>query len=343
MMGFEPVVRNAETKDMDGQLYKLLTIGKRSYITGIVAEILPQPSNHILIGDYTAIGHDVKMQINTQHDYSLPSIFPWNNPYSPVFPCKMDGNARCQIVVGHDVWIGRGAVISGGIRIGDGAVVAANAVVTKDVEPYTIVGGNPAHIIRYRFDKGTIRRMREIRWWEWPEEKIIAEKKWMLESAEAFSRHFIAGAEADEAPIMDEMVQKAMPSGYKKYLYIMDEMEKVPVGGKVVADFLQSYTNGEKVCLILLGDFQQKPQVREQVEAFVKGQQYDRAPLITLLEKSVGINEGLLRSVDVFVTNKQYDMLDWLNACDRYGIPFVSGVDTWSFGQKSHVHQPFLF
>lgn len=76
--------------------------------------------------------------------------------------------------IGNDVWIGDGALILGGVRIGDGAVVAAGAVVTKDVEPYTIVGGVPAKVIRRRFDEETAEKLLRIKWWDWSEEEVKA-------------------------------------------------------------------------------------------------------------------------------------------------------------------------
>lgn len=77
-------------------------------------------------------------------------------------------------VVGHDVWIGHGAVIMPGVTIGSGAIIAAASVVTRDVEPYTIVGGNPANPIRKRFDENTIAALLEIAWWDWPLARIEA-------------------------------------------------------------------------------------------------------------------------------------------------------------------------
>ena len=69
--------------------------------------------------------------------------------------------------IGNDVWIGHGAIITAGVSVGDGAVVGANAVVTKDVGPYTIVGGVPARLIRYRFDEALRERMLRVRWWQY--------------------------------------------------------------------------------------------------------------------------------------------------------------------------------
>jgi virginiamycin A acetyltransferase len=77
-----------------------------------------------------------------------------------------------DVVIGNDVWIGYGATILSGVEIGDGAIIGAMAVVAKNVEPYSIVAGNPARLIRKRFDEETIRKLLEIRWWDWPAEKI---------------------------------------------------------------------------------------------------------------------------------------------------------------------------
>lgn len=79
---------------------------------------------------------------------------------------------RGDIVVGNDVWIGYEAVILSGVNIGDGAIIGARAVVTKDVEPYTIVGGVPARPIRKRFDDATISRLLELKRWDWERERI---------------------------------------------------------------------------------------------------------------------------------------------------------------------------
>ena len=77
-----------------------------------------------------------------------------------------------SVIIGNDVWIGANVVVLPGVTIGDGAVLAAGAVVTKDVPPYTIVGGNPAKIIKKRFDDEVIDAMLSIKWWEWEHDKI---------------------------------------------------------------------------------------------------------------------------------------------------------------------------
>jgi len=92
---------------------------------------------------------------------------------------ELDKNDICMAwdnkgdtVIGNDVWIGYEAVIMSGVKIGDGAIIGTRAVVTKDVPPYTIVGGVPAKPIRKRFDDATIEKLEAICWWNWGEEKI---------------------------------------------------------------------------------------------------------------------------------------------------------------------------
>lgn len=92
----------------------------------------------------------------------------------------VDGERKYLIEIGNDVWIGTGAMILQGVRIGDGAIIAAGAVVTKDVEPYSIVGGVPAKLIKYRFDEEQIRWLLDYKWW-------LKSRDWVKKHAQYFS------------------------------------------------------------------------------------------------------------------------------------------------------------
>ena len=128
------------------------------------------------VGKYCSIGCNVNLGA-TQHPVDFLSTHPMlytDMPYGPNLPpecrCKFDGvKPPCHI--GNDVWIGLNAVIMDGITVGDGAVIAAGAIVTKDVPPYAIVGGVPAKVIRYRFSPEIIAALLELRWWDLPMEK----------------------------------------------------------------------------------------------------------------------------------------------------------------------------
>lgn len=137
------------------------------------------PINHdkLIIGKFCSIACGAKFIFNSaNHTLSSISTYPF-----PIFFEEWGLNIKDvaaawdnkgDIIIGNDVWIGYEAVIMAGVTVGDGAIIGTRAVVTKDVPPYTIVGGVPAKPIRKRFDNDTLDELLKIRWWDWPEEKI---------------------------------------------------------------------------------------------------------------------------------------------------------------------------
>ena len=97
-------------------------------------------------------------------------------------------SSDAHTIIGNDVWIGNGALIKPGIKVGDGAVIGMGSVVTQDVEPYTIVGGNPAKIIRKRFDEEIIQKLLATKWWEWTDEKIAEYSQYFNDTNELLSK-----------------------------------------------------------------------------------------------------------------------------------------------------------
>ena len=130
--------------------------------------------DRLIIGRYCSIAAEVRFIMNGgNHATSWLTTYPfpafskdWALPEPPQWPYKGD------TTVGNDVWLGHAATIMPGVAIGDGASVATSAVVAKDVEPYAIVGGNPATLLRFRFDPDTIARLLALRWWDWDPAKI---------------------------------------------------------------------------------------------------------------------------------------------------------------------------
>lgn len=109
------------------------------------------------------------------HKVSGFSTYPFQifgNGWEKVTPESGDLPFKGDTVIGNDVWIGYEATIMPGVTIGDGAIIASKAVVTKDVPPYAVVGGNPATVLSFRFDEITINELTKIAWWDWPKEKI---------------------------------------------------------------------------------------------------------------------------------------------------------------------------
>ena len=136
------------------------------------------------IGRYTSIAFNVVVEPGT-HSTDIVSSHPFFETKEQYL--TTENGFYCEI--GNDVWIGRDALIKGGVKIGDGAVVGMGAVVTKDVPPYAIVGGNPAKLIRYRFDEETVRKLLEIKWWALDPAQVEIKKE-LLGDPDAFIRSF---------------------------------------------------------------------------------------------------------------------------------------------------------
>jgi acetyltransferase-like isoleucine patch superfamily enzyme len=127
------------------------------------------------IGDYCSIAVGVEFVVGGNHRVDWISTYPfrvlWGLPGA-----WTDGHPRPEgdIVVGNDVWIGAQSLILPGVTIGDGAVIGARAVIARDVRPYAVVVGNPAREVRRRFSDEQVDALRELRWWEWPEDRVRA-------------------------------------------------------------------------------------------------------------------------------------------------------------------------
>lgn len=131
----------------------------------------PFIGDKLIIGKFCAIATEVKFIMNgANHKTDAFSTFPFfifGSGWEYTQPQKSELPYKGNTTIGNDVWIGYKSVIMPGVTIGDGAIVGSLSVVTKNVPAYSIVGGNPAKVIKYRFDKNTIDMLLEIKWWDW--------------------------------------------------------------------------------------------------------------------------------------------------------------------------------
>jgi virginiamycin A acetyltransferase len=152
------------------------------YAGALAPYLFPINPEKLMIGRFVQIAHGVRIITSSaNHDMNGFSTYPFNNFMMTSGMTREDIASMYEIpgkkgdtIIGNDVWIGMDATILPGVSIGDGAIVSARSVVTKNVEPYTIVGGNPARPIKKRFDDGIIEKLLSIKWWDWPAEKIEA-------------------------------------------------------------------------------------------------------------------------------------------------------------------------
>ncbi|MCB2309349.1 CatB-related O-acetyltransferase [Clostridium estertheticum] len=141
-------------------------------------------NDKLIIGKFCSIACKAKFLMTSGNhtmkslsNYTFPIFYEeWDLPVSHITDAW---DNKGDIEIGNDVWIGYDAIIMSGVKIGDGAIIGTRAVVTKDVPPYTIVGGVPAKVIKKRYDDETISKLLEIKWWNWTYEKIQANIKYI--------------------------------------------------------------------------------------------------------------------------------------------------------------------
>ena len=171
------VIDNPNIQIGDYTIYNDFVHDPREFLKNNVLYHYPVNKDRLIIGKFCSIACGAKFLFNSANHkmaslstYTFPLFFEeWGLEKENV---AQAWDQKGDIIIGNDVWIGYEAVILSGVTIGDGAVIGCRAVVTKDVPPYTIVGGVPAKPIRKRFDEETIKELQKIKWWDWTEEKI---------------------------------------------------------------------------------------------------------------------------------------------------------------------------
>jgi len=139
-------------------------------------EHIPLRGGSYQIGSFCSIAGGVKIYTGKGgHRSNYVTTYPFGFIHQDKFPHDSNKqllNDKGDVRVGSDVWIGQNATIMPGVTIGDGAIIANNSHVVKNVDPYAMVGGNPAQLIKYRFSNEIIEKLLQIKWWEWSDEKI---------------------------------------------------------------------------------------------------------------------------------------------------------------------------
>ena len=171
------VVTNPNIQIGEYTMYNDFVHDPRQFEKNNVLYQYPINGDSLRIGKFCSIACGAKFLFaSANHTQASVSTYPF-----PIFFEEWDldigdvtsaWDHKGDIVIGNDVWIGYEAVVMAGVTIGDGAIIGARAVVTKDVPPYTIVGGVPARKIRRRFSDNVIARLLELKWWDWPAEQI---------------------------------------------------------------------------------------------------------------------------------------------------------------------------
>jgi virginiamycin A acetyltransferase len=227
----------------------VLTLGTGSYIGDIDIQVFGENKNptHVLAGRFCSFAEKIYFAIGGNHNYKNVSTFPFDVGYvvgrifSPSYVANSipyDRPNHYQVIIGHDVWIGQSTTIMGGVKIGNGALIGANSVVAKDIPPYAIAVGNPARVIKYRFDEETIKKLLAIKWWNWNLEKIAENIPIMNDIEKFLETHY--SPELEEFPEDDFSRQINNLEGGQVYHLIADFNAQNPLWLRVVQGFCQS-------------------------------------------------------------------------------------------------------
>jgi acetyltransferase-like isoleucine patch superfamily enzyme len=151
----------------------MISIGDYTYFSSPIdfnkhyTAVLYSEQAQVSIGKFCCFADSVVIMGGGEHRTDWVTAYPLDENINKI---KREGQAisKGNVIIGNDVWVGSQAYISSGVTIGDGAVIGAHSVVTKDVPPYCIAAGNPARVVRKRFDDEVIERLLQIKWWDWP-------------------------------------------------------------------------------------------------------------------------------------------------------------------------------
>ena len=304
--------------------FPLLQIDTGSYIVGAQIQsginFRPDMGIHsIQIGKYCAIAEDITFLIDLNHPYHCVAQgeLDFFQPNTSEIPQKRKG----QILIQNDVWIGHGATILGGVTIHNGAVIAANAVVTKDVPPYSIVGGNPAGIIGrgQRFSSAQIDALQQISWWDWALEQ---KKKFAGDfsvTPEVFIAKHIAAAQSSWQSLQPCFSKRPGTS----FLLIPDLDDPYPVWKTIWNAFCALQQSDNTLYLYIL------PGSSEQclAELYQILSQKPSSCSVVIQDTPVADERALFLQMDYFITTRSAQTVHWSCYADLCHVRVISGVD----------------
>ena len=298
---FRPVVRNICA---DNKL-PFVTLGLRSYIIGAEffnPNIIP---SHTFIGSYSSIAETLHLLIAQNHDYRAVTTFPFDHithelpeEFSSIRG-RDEFKHRMQVIIGHDVWIGRDVTIMGGVRIGTGAVIGANAVVAKNIPPYAIAVGNPARVIKYRFDSEIIWKLQAIKWWTWSQEKILSNYDLINDPRAFVERFYSPELEIYQRSEIGNYLRDLKSHGVRIFATVLDIEDDYPLWKTTMENFSESrLSNAVLICYAMQNvtdeDFRQA---------------YDFANRLNANIIVSDLSIDALRESDFFITTRNFNSM----------------------------------
>ncbi len=335
-----------------------LTLGVGSYVDNSDIHCANIEHGHVLIGNFCSLAQNVTLLVGMNHDYRYISTFPFRTSkvLDRLFgagdelrkiPSILPNPNHYQVIIGNDVWIGHGATILSGVKIGNGAIVGANSTVTKDIPPYAIAVGSPARVIKYRFDEETRRKLNEIKWWNWPLDKI-KDNLLLLEQPEEFLEKFYPEVKVPPKQDLDVEVEKLKNSGRTIYTFVLDFVAMNPLWKRVIKGYINTFHDRDETVLILFFDKTRTQEQIDEVVGYVDSfkKEYKAIPLIDLAP-AVSIYNfpyiNTLRMSDCFISSKEAISSFCIDYLSDTNAKIVAAMDDVIFPGEYGERTPISF
>lgn len=300
----------------------IITLGEGAYIVGANVAFGDATVDHILVGKYSSLAHDLHFIVGLNHDYKRVSTYPFENTGNWTVDCPQGGGNCRQVIVGHDVWIGAQTTIMGGVHIGNGAVIGANATVASDVPPYAIAVGNPARVIKYRFSPDVIDKLKKMKWWDWPNEKIQEALPLMTDVEKFLDVYYEESISIEDTQFVKDV---AKLSEKHKLYHLCPDIYDEQLWKVFVRRYIEKYSKPDRNILLLWleGNTNVDNCMNELKTLLVhKG---ENAPSIMSYQGDKSVMQSIANYIDVIVTTKEISSLsviDSVNA-DEKNIMYV--------------------
>lgn len=314
--------------------FPILIIDKGSYIVGskVQCGISSESENEIYnfqIGRFSSLAEDILFMMDMNHDYLsvyqgiIPTVHGWEE--MPL--CHRKIKRKGQIIIENDCWIGHGATIMSDVTVHNGAVVGAMAVVTKDVPAYSIVAGNPAKIVGYRFEQNVINALLKIAWWDWPDSKIAEN----LDLLNGDVKKFIQIAEKEiKIPLAPSI--NRITNG-KLFVYYLDLDQPYPLWNKVIHEFIMKYAETNYELLLVLDTYNPRAPIYGE-ELLDKLKDYKEIECyINIYSDPIEDDSLLLYQADYYITNRHSANIHRMCVAEQAGAKCISAFNTDIFGE----------
>lgn len=309
--------------------FPFLSIDRDSYLVGVEVQSgidfdVAGGRHCIAIGKGCSLAESITFMIDLNHDYA--SVCQGELSFLPKSPSYSRIKRKGSIILQNDVWIGHGATIMAGVTLHNGGVVAADAVVTKDVPPYAIVAGNPAKIVRHRFDKETIDGLQKIAWWDWPPKIQQLRRDDFLLSAPEFVAKYLPEAES--------RLQKLYPPpAQKTVLVIPDFADAYPLYPQIFEQYF-SEDLPNLALLIYLSAEDSTPENLDAVQKIL--QRHEACDCDVILHSGETLEEyALFQYADYFVTTRNRKTVSRTCLADLCQTKILYGTDDSIFSDCS--------